>query len=154
MNDPGVVYIIRTKYRPFVKIGRSKSREGAEKRLKAIQRGNPFPCELAIVHEIENDVCAVEWALHRLFNRYRTQGEWFELPDMFIDKTLIEIIDGLSTYTWGGLQTEFRREIYLQNKYSEDLIHPELKINYWVGLAIEKLMFRAGLKSKTGLKKV
>lgn len=61
-----------------VKIGYSGSYEGAFRRLRTLQTGNPKPLGVwAVIPGKRED----EESLHRLLDAYRLHGEWFEWSD-------------------------------------------------------------------------
>lgn len=70
----GYIYIIRCN--EFYKIG--CSRDGADKRLKAMQTGNPYELELIFQCEV-TDFMQAEAALHAYFKDNRVRGEWYRL---------------------------------------------------------------------------
>lgn len=77
----GFVYFIRCGR--HIKIGRAAN---VAKRLSAIQQG--LPDEAAILHYIiTNDAACLEMCFHRMFERFRSRGEWFAF-----DKSHIEAI--------------------------------------------------------------
>lgn len=88
----GFVYVLRAG--PFYKIGRAKS---VDNRLRQIKLQLPF--EIELLHTIEaSDCIAAEGALHRIFRRHRTNGEWFTLFDSDVD-WLCSISDFLDIYS-------------------------------------------------------
>lgn len=77
----GFVYLIKANDSNRYKIGFSiKPLE----RVKALQKTCPFP--LAIFHSIPtNDMVGVERYFHSMFDQYRVNGEWFDLPSDAIE---------------------------------------------------------------------
>lgn len=84
----GFVYVI--KCNEYYKIG--CSREGVEKRLKAMQTGNPYELELIMMIKTSN-YPKTELFLHKRFDKYRIRGEWFKLSEELINE-LYTYIDG------------------------------------------------------------
>lgn len=72
----------------FVKIGRTTH---LASRLRSLQAASPVPLTVAFVLE---GGCDVETALHRHFAASRRHGEWFALPEGWIDEAL-EVADGV-----------------------------------------------------------
>ncbi len=72
-----MIYIIQDE-KCRIKIGFSKSEQGAKRRLSAMKTGNPG--NLRLKHVFDGSVTH-ERALHRLFKKYRVAGEWFFSED-------------------------------------------------------------------------
>jgi nucleoside 2-deoxyribosyltransferase len=75
----GYVYILRSG--DFIKIGKSKN---VDQRLTQISPKTPMP--VTLLHTITSD--DMSWAeaqLHRHYAHYRTNGEWFLLPQADLD---------------------------------------------------------------------
>ncbi|MFB7467285.1 GIY-YIG nuclease family protein [Streptomyces sp. NPDC056224] len=70
------VYVIGSSGSAHVKIGTSIS---PEKRLKELQTGNPGRLELLWCTPGGRDL---ESALHKVFDEYRTEGEWFDFREV------------------------------------------------------------------------
>lgn len=69
------IYLIKSLDNGYYKIGISKN---PIKRLKQLQTGNSSLLE--IVKEYKSEYANyIEKVLHRQFNSYRKEGEWFEL---------------------------------------------------------------------------
>ena len=77
LNDPRVVYFARcvTKAGP-IKIGVT---DNIARRFSQLQ--NACPYQLELIGTLSGGA-ALEGYFHRLFARYRTRGEWFELPPL------------------------------------------------------------------------
>ncbi|TNE74955.1 GIY-YIG nuclease family protein [bacterium] len=79
-SDQGHIYIIGNLTHGVVKIGFSKN---PETRLATLQTGCPY--KLSLIHSYIGTQKA-EYALHRKYQEYKTQGEWFsyrgELKDI------------------------------------------------------------------------
>lgn len=74
----GYVYLIGNRAHGFYKIGMSKN---PAKRLNAIKGILP-PFEVGLVWQSHvDDMVKEEKRLHNRFKRYRTNGEWFQIPD-------------------------------------------------------------------------
>lgn len=70
----GYVYVLRSG--DFIKIGKSKQ---VDQRVTQISPKTPMP--VTLLHSIAcEDMSQVEAALHRRYAHYRTNGEWFLLP--------------------------------------------------------------------------
>ena len=69
-----VYFIIEQPFNGLVKIGFSKN---PEQRLKQLQTGACHP--LRIYRMIPTGTRALETVLHKQYQEYRRQGEWFEL---------------------------------------------------------------------------
>lgn len=48
-----------------------------DKRVKTLQTGNPFPIVVEFVEQ-KRQAYKIESYLHRMFEQYRVQGEWFK----------------------------------------------------------------------------
>ncbi|MFD3937832.1 GIY-YIG nuclease family protein [Streptomyces sp. NPDC058611] len=70
------VYVIGSSGSTHVKIGTSVS---PEKRLKELQTGNPGRLEVLWCTPGGRDL---ESALHKVFDEYRMEGEWFDFRGM------------------------------------------------------------------------
>jgi len=68
-----MIYFIRIKDQPYVKIGFSKD---VEKRLKQLQTSSPFDLEI-----IYTEFAAIEREkqLHEKYKEYQVKGEWFNI---------------------------------------------------------------------------
>lgn len=80
----GLLYAIRAEGTSLVKIG--YTRGSVEKRIKAMQTGQPFALRIIATHPIEDDVRRKEAWLHAFLKQERRRGEWFEMalePDAF-----------------------------------------------------------------------
>lgn len=69
------IYLIKSLNEGVYKIGVSKN---PNKRLKALQTGNPSPVEILYLYETEN-AYKIEKSLHNRYSHFNTHGEWFEL---------------------------------------------------------------------------
>jgi len=68
-----------------VKIGRTISAPSA--RLASLQTGNPRPLHIYRSYVLPCDeVIAAERELHEELNLFGLIGEWFEIPESFIDR--------------------------------------------------------------------
>lgn len=78
----GYIYLMADKSRTAFKIGRSID---PKQRLRQIQRKIPF--QLDLVHAVPSaNAQGVEYMFHcRLFDNL-VSGEWYELPDSFVEK--------------------------------------------------------------------
>lgn len=77
----GFVYLIKANESPRCKIGFSKNPFG---RIKELQKTCPFT--LSILHLITtHDMVGVEKHFHIMFDKYRVNGEWFDLPSDAIE---------------------------------------------------------------------
>lgn len=75
----GYVYILRSG--DFIKIGKSKD---VDQRVTQISPKTPMP--VVLLHTIaSDDMSWAEAALHRHYSHYRTNGEWFLLPQSELD---------------------------------------------------------------------
>lgn len=70
-----MVYVLSAQGTPRYKIGWTKN---LEKRLAALKTGCPYP--VVPVAAIQDEDPALERVLHRIYDKYRVHGEWFELP--------------------------------------------------------------------------
>lgn len=73
------LYIARAN--DYFKIGIS---ENPEERIKQLQTGNPEPVDLYAEFEAE-DAAKCESRLHKRFEGFRIQGEWFKLDVRIVD---------------------------------------------------------------------
>lgn len=86
----GFVYFIAIgdPYISHVKVGYTKGDPAL--RLKALQTGCPFPLKiLGFIIGNEDQ----ERELHRVFEQYRTVGEWFEFSD-YVENTVRSLLEG------------------------------------------------------------
>lgn len=64
----------------FFKVGKSTNLKARKQNL---QTGAPFPTQL--IHSIDCiDINSAEFWLHNELTKYRTYGEWFEIPDEYM----------------------------------------------------------------------
>jgi hypothetical protein len=70
----GFVYFIQVAPDGPVKIGYSSTKDGVQKRLNSLQTGNP---DKLIVRKVVPGSRWVEQGLHRRFEKWRMEGEWF-----------------------------------------------------------------------------
>lgn len=78
--SPGYVYLLHSGGR--YKIGRSKA---PNERLYGLRNASPFPVSTICVAQTDN-MRALEFDLHALFQHARKKGEWFELTDEDIER--------------------------------------------------------------------
>ena len=78
--DKGGVYLIKIKDTDLHKIGVAND---AKKRLAALQTSNPFELELVSCYQVEGPYDH-EKRLHRHFQEFRTQGEWFKMGALHV----------------------------------------------------------------------
>jgi len=67
-----VTYFIQAAHGGPIKIGKSNSEDGAQKRLESLQTGSPYPLVLCRVMFGNH-----EYKLHSRFAKHRLMGEWF-----------------------------------------------------------------------------
>lgn len=72
-------YFISNKVNSLVKIGKSIN---VERRIKQIEGQCNF-LELSVMHVIEGNY---ESDFHLFYKEFRKKGEWFDIPDLTIDK--------------------------------------------------------------------
>ena len=74
-----------------IKIGVS---DNPKRRIKDIQTSNPLPIHLIRTFEAGKDAYAHEGHFHKLYEEFKTGGEWFEFSNnYFEEKVLPEMID-------------------------------------------------------------
>lgn len=78
-DRPGFVYLLRHQGR--YKIG---STQNVERRLQSLRTGASHDLELVASIEV-GDASGYERFLHRLYERKRLQGEWFNLKDVDVE---------------------------------------------------------------------
>lgn len=80
----GIVYVLQTSSSPEIKIGSVESleMEAVHRRVKRINASNPGKTTVDVKScmRVFGSVKEVEFAIHKLFDAERTQGEWFEVP--------------------------------------------------------------------------
>jgi myo-inositol catabolism protein IolC len=81
-----IVYVMRDA-RGYIKIGIAQSQKHVSKRRAALQTGNPFLIEVLHTKRVWN-AATLEKRLHKRFERYRMEGEWFRLSPEMIEKLL------------------------------------------------------------------
>ncbi|MER7841805.1 GIY-YIG nuclease family protein [Streptomyces sp. NPDC096040] len=86
----GYVYVMGSDQWPYVKIGYSKD---PAKRLWFVQVGSPVRLRLLATYEGGQNL---ETALHRYFERHRTNGEWFDLGDSAVERVNAAVNLGLA----------------------------------------------------------
>lgn len=70
------IYVIGGQNKPY-KIGITNN---PERRLKTLQTGHPNKLFIHYTEEIDStQVRHIEQTIHKLINRHRLQGEWFDL---------------------------------------------------------------------------
>jgi hypothetical protein len=78
---PGYIYLLQMG--EYYKIGRTVAIERRQRELS----GTKLPHDLVQLHTIKvRDIVAVETALHRRYAEYRSNGEWFRLPDTCVQE--------------------------------------------------------------------
>jgi predicted GIY-YIG superfamily endonuclease len=85
---PCYVYIMKTHHNSRVKIGISVDPNGRERTLRGDE--DLFLWE-SVKFDKRGDAIDTEYMLHTYFANYRKRGEWFDLPDGYIDMR----IDGM-----------------------------------------------------------
>jgi len=89
MASPGgIIYAIGAVGTSYVKIG--STRTAVEKRLKALQIGQPFPLQTLAAVAVESDLSRIEHQVHKFLAEERRRGEWFDAP---IDAVFLEKLD-------------------------------------------------------------
>jgi transcription elongation factor Elf1 len=71
------VYIVRIDNTAYYKIGKTSD---IDNRMEILRYYNPMPMSIVYLHKC-NDAGLLEIRLHRIYSRFRRQGEWFELHD-------------------------------------------------------------------------
>lgn len=84
----GYVYLLKDINNNTYKIGVTRKMDG--KRLMALQTGNSTKLELIMTYKTEYPF-RLESMLHRKFEQYRENNEWFRLPN--------DIVEGFHFYT-------------------------------------------------------
>lgn len=69
-----MIYVLRTRGAPFIKIGFSESDIGS--RIKTLQTGCPY--EIELIHARPGDI-KDEKEIHRKLSTHRASGEWFHM---------------------------------------------------------------------------
>lgn len=69
-----MIYFVRAIGSDHVKIGYTKDAASMNRRLKALQTGQPW--KLEILRTVDGDMWLESW-YHQLFHRERMNGEWF-----------------------------------------------------------------------------
>ena len=78
----GYVYLLKDINNDTYKIGVTRKMDG--KRLMALQTGNSTKLELIMTYKTEYPF-RLESMLHRKFEQYRENNEWFRLPDDIVE---------------------------------------------------------------------
>lgn len=76
VEGKGYLYVVG--FGPYVKIGRSRSAEGLQRRINALRTSAP---ETLVVYAFLTGTGWDERKLHQRFAKSRLQGEWFRLED-------------------------------------------------------------------------
>lgn len=77
----GYIYLVRAVGTNRYKIGRTKN---PERRLERLKQQSPFSLKLVEIFHTE-DCVTEEKRLHRIAAKYRSHGEWFDLPDWWLE---------------------------------------------------------------------
>lgn len=77
----GYIYLVHAVNTTRYKIGWTKN---PERRLEQLKQQSPFPLKLVEIFYTE-DCLAEENRLHRVAAKYRSHGEWFDLPDWWLE---------------------------------------------------------------------
>jgi hypothetical protein len=85
----GWVYLLKTGW--HYKIGKSKD---VRKRVASLQTASPYLIELVCAVET-SDMDFLERWLHGFYKEYRTNGEWFELPEHVVDSVVDDMLTPL-----------------------------------------------------------
>jgi hypothetical protein len=80
----GYIYLVWANGTDKYKIGSSAY---PERRVKALQTGSPIPLSLIAVKEVENAEME-ERKLHKLWDKHRSQGEWFTFHPVKVPEIL------------------------------------------------------------------
>lgn len=107
-NTGGLLYAIRAEGTSLVKIGYTTG--SVEKRIKAMQTGQPFPLCVIATHPIEDDVRRKEAWLHAFLNQERRSGEWFDIA--LDQETFADLI--ARAIQFGAAQEAQRQEAHTQ----------------------------------------
>ena len=81
--DAGFIYLV--KCHDFVKIGIANE---VRLRLSSLQTGNPYLLKL-VAHRRSFNAASEEASLHKRYEQYQVNGEWFRLPKALL-KELVE----------------------------------------------------------------
>lgn len=103
MNDKGIIYFLKERDTPYVKIGFTTN---LDKRWKDLEASNPRTLDL--IHQIDGDV-SNEHELHAVFKDYRVKGEWFVIGDE------------LDTFIQKEMSLDAYRE-YLRRTFTKDFL--------------------------------
>jgi transcriptional regulator with XRE-family HTH domain len=89
MSSPGgTIYAIGAVGTSYVKIG--STRTAVERRLRALQTGQPFPLQILATVPVGQDLHRIEKQVHTFLEQDKRRGEWFECPmDMATLEALI-----------------------------------------------------------------
>jgi hypothetical protein len=82
MSEVGYVYVIYGQGTNYIKIGKTTN---ILKRLRVLQNGVPFPLQLISV-QLVADMDAEERRLLDEYQCFHTRGEWFVMPDDFLQR--------------------------------------------------------------------
>lgn len=82
-NEAGFIYLV--KCHDFVKIGIAND---TKVRLSSLQTGNPYLLKL-VTHRRSFNAASEEASLHKKYEQYQVNGEWFKLPKAML-KELVE----------------------------------------------------------------
>ena len=120
-----MIYFIKTEDDAAIKIGYSKTKASAKKRLMGIQTGNHK--KLTIIHMLQGGY-SHEGFLHGLLYQHRLAGEWYDYKDPVVHEFIYILINKGLTDACRHLSTdknmnpyfhidERRKERYKQKKY-------------------------------------
>ncbi len=82
MTKSGYVYLVQAVGTSRYKIGRASD---ANKRFVDLKAQSPFPLKLITAFYVD-DVVNQEKRLHQVASAFRVHGEWFELPEAWVNR--------------------------------------------------------------------
>ena len=80
MKKESYVYLMYAKKSNQYKIGVSND---VEARRRTLEGSSGLSIEVVAFYKTKDNAYKVEARLHKLFDKYRTLGEWFEFPDSY-----------------------------------------------------------------------
>ncbi len=126
VSTSGYVYLVWAVGTPRYKVGKSKN---PPKRLESLNQQSCYP--LKLIESCWFDDCdRQEKRVHRLLDRWRVHGEWFELPETFLSYTKVWLNDPRCFDFKGASNdvivfyrnTQSSREVWLKDLQAEAVV--------------------------------
>lgn len=122
-----------------------------EKRMNSLRTASGYPLNCLGYYKTNTKATTVERNLHKLFDEFRVQGEWFDFPkDRFTLEKFESILDryGMEKmeFDLNGKCVPYVKEIVLPSKFGR--VPPSIKTEYVEEKSQEYWRKKYGIKTK------